>query len=78
MGPDVMDPNMVGAQTLDEIISQNNKEIQRRRSHQQLYDPGRPLEEDLRRTSMMEFGQGGHSDLDGYHSISRLYTRAEG
>lgn len=66
MGPDVMDPNMVGGQTLDEIISQNNKEIQRRRSHQQLYDPGRPLEEDLRRTSMMEFGQGGHSDLDGY------------
>jgi PAS domain-containing protein len=66
MGPNTMDPNMMGGQTLDEIISQNNKEIQRRRSYQQLYDPGRPSEEDLRQSSMMEFGPGGNSELDGY------------
>ena len=66
MGSEGMDPSMVGGQTLDEIISQNNKEIQRRRSYQQLYDPSRPSEEELRRTGMMEFGPGGNSDLDGY------------
>lgn len=65
MGPDATDPSMMGGQSLDEIINQNN-ELQRRRSYQQSYDPGRPSEEDLRRTSMMDFGPGGPSDLDGY------------
>lgn len=77
VGPDGMDPNMVGGQTLDEIISQNNKELQRRRSHQQVYDTGRPIEEDLRRTSMMEFGHGGNSELDAYQfDLSPLQSSA--
>ncbi len=63
---DGMDPTMVGGQTLDEIISQNNKELQRRRSYQTLQYPGRSNEGEMRRTSMMEFGPGGNSDLDGY------------
>lgn len=66
MGSDGMDPSMVGGQTLDEIINQNNKELQRRRSYQQLYDSSRPNEEDMRRASMMGFGSGGNSDLDGF------------
>jgi len=70
MGSNGMDTSgMIGGQTLDEIISQNNKEMQRRRSfHQsQPYGPGRgPQDRDPHRSSMLEFGSGGPSELDGF------------
>lgn len=66
VGSNGMDPSMVGGQTLDEIINQNNKELQRRRSYQHLYDPTRAPEDDIRRASMMGFGSGNSSDLDGF------------
>ena len=63
-----MDPShMVGGQTLDEIINQNNKEMQRRRSYHQPNAYGsRGVENDSRRSSMMEFGSGNSDDLDGF------------
>lgn len=70
MGPNGMDASgMIGGQTLDEIISQNNKEMLRRRSfHQsQPYGPERSSQDrDPRRPSMLEFGPGGNSELDGF------------
>jgi hypothetical protein len=70
LGPNGMDPSgMVGGQTLDEIINQNNKELQRRRSYNQMnaYAPT-PVgsEHDLRRASMLEFGSGVGNPLDGF------------
>ena len=60
---------MIGGQTLDEIISQNNKEIQRRRSYHQSqsYGPNRsgPMA-DPRRSSMMEFISVPPNDLDDF------------
>ena len=70
IGSNGMDPSgMVRSQTLDEIISQNNKEIQRRRSYNQMHEFGSGRgnqEQDLRRSSMLEFGSGGSSELDGF------------
>lgn len=70
LGPNGMDPSgLMGGQTLDEIINQNNKELQRRRSYNQMHayaaSPVGP-EHDLRRASMMEFGSGVHHPLDGF------------
>lgn len=70
MTSDGMDAaGMIGGQTLDEIISQNNKEIQRRRSYQQSQSyrsNGPGPEADLRRSSMMEFGPGPPNDLESF------------
>lgn len=70
MTSDAMDAaGMIGGQTLDEIISQNNKEIQRRRSYQQSQSyrsNGPGPEADPRRSSMMEFGPGSPNDLDNF------------
>lgn len=70
MASDGMDAaSMIGGQTLDEIISQNNKEIQRRRSYQQAQSyrsNGPGPEADPRRSSMMEFGPGPPNDLDSF------------
>lgn len=69
LGPTGMDGSgIVGGQTLDEIISQNN-EIQRRRSYNQMQSYGSSQasqEQDPRRASMLEFGSGSSSDLDGF------------
>lgn len=68
MGPGGLDPGLVGAQTLDDIITQNNKELQRRRTyHQNHYTPQRvTADNDPRRSSMLEFRSGTGSELDGF------------
>lgn len=60
------DTGMAGGQTLDEIITQNNKEIQRRRSYQQQYIPTSNPGVDSRRASMMEFGAGTSTELESF------------
>ena len=62
---------MLGGHTLDEIINQNTKEMQRRQSfHQSQTFPANrvPLDRDPRRTSsMLEFGgMGNNSELEGF------------
>ena len=58
---------MVGGQTLDDIISMNNKELQRRRSFHQSQSYGLNRGSlDPRRSSMMEFGSGNNGDLAGF------------
>ncbi|KAI4088161.1 MAG: hypothetical protein LQ344_006253 [Seirophora lacunosa] len=62
---------MMGGQTLDEIISQNSKEMQRRQSfhHSQNFPSARlPMPQPPRRTSsMLEFGgMGNSSELEGF------------
>ncbi|KAI4142738.1 MAG: hypothetical protein LQ341_003129 [Variospora aurantia] len=62
---------MIGGQTLDEIISQNNREMQRRQSfhHSQTFPSARlPMPQHPRRTSsMLEFGgMGNHSELEDF------------
>ena len=59
---------MPGGQSLDEIINQNHKEMQRRRSYQQLqYGGSRTVQDvDPRRSSMMEFVSEGNTDLEGF------------
>lgn len=71
LGPTGMDPSgLMGGQTLDEIINQNNKELQRRRSYNQAnpYAATSSVgpEHDLRRASMLEFGSGVSNTLDGF------------
>jgi len=68
MGPGSLDPSLVGAQTLDDLIIQNNKELQRRRTyHQNHYAPQRiTTDNDPRRSSMLEFRSGTGSELDGF------------
>jgi len=62
---------MMGGQSLDDIINQNNKDFQRRRifHHSSSYGSlnNRHLQEhDSRRSSMLEFGSQNNSDLEGY------------
>ena len=58
---------MVGGQSLDDIISMNNKEMQRRRSFHQSQSYGLNRGGiDPRRSSMMEFGSGNNGDLAGF------------
>ena len=76
MTPNGMDSSGMigGGQTLDDIISQNNEKLQeelhRRRSfhHSQSYGgTSRAIQEqDSRRSSMLEFGSGNNSDLEGF------------
>lgn len=71
MGSNGMDTSgMIGGHTLDEIISQNNKELLlRRRSYNHMNSYGSSeasQDHDPRRTSMMEFGSGNNSDLEGF------------
>lgn len=70
MGSNGMDTSgMIGGQTLDEIINQNNKELLRRRSYNHMNSYGSSeasQDHDPRRTSMMEFGSGSNSDLEGF------------
>ena len=70
MGPGSMgDAGIIGGQTLDEIITLNTKEIQRRRSYQQHYGLPRStpdMELDPRRSSMLEFGSGSSNELEGF------------
>lgn len=63
-----MDPSdMVGGQTIDDIINMNNKENQRRRSfHQSQHYSANRGGPDPRRSSMMEFGSGNTGDLAGF------------
>ncbi|KAL8907487.1 MAG: hypothetical protein Q9207_001391 [Kuettlingeria erythrocarpa] len=67
-----LDPStMMGGQTLDEIINQNSKEMQRRQSfhHSQTFPGTRlPMDQHPRRTtSMMEFGGlGNGNELEGF------------
>jgi len=58
---------MIGGQTLDDIISMNNKDLQRRRSYHQSQPYGLNRGGiDPRRSSMMEFGSGNNGDLAGF------------
>ncbi len=60
---------MVGGQTLDEIINQNSKELLRRRSYNHMNSFGSSQasqDRDPRRSSMMEFGSGSNSELEGF------------
>ena len=72
MSTSAMDTStLMGGQTLDEIINQNNKEMQRRRSsyhHSQTFPQTRlPHDQDPRRTSMLEFGgSANNSELEGF------------
>ncbi|KAI9822445.1 MAG: blue light receptor [Pycnora praestabilis] len=67
MGSDGMNPpGMIGGQSLDEIINQNNKELHRRRSVQQQFADRGHQDNDLRRASMMEFGSGGNGVMNGF------------
>ena len=66
-----MSEMMGGSHTLEEIINQNNKDFQRRRSfhHSNSYNnvANRFFQEhDSRRSSMLEFGSGNHGDLEGF------------
>ncbi|KAH0537347.1 hypothetical protein FGG08_005863 [Glutinoglossum americanum] len=69
--PPMQATGMVGGNTLDEIIMQNNKEMERRRSVQdQLFvtDATEQVEvEGIRRGSMIEFGSAGGGELNGFH-----------
>ena len=51
-----------GGDSLDDIIMQNSKELQRRQSESRPY----PAQEIDRRSSMMEFGGNNNSNLNGY------------
>lgn len=70
IGPNGVDASgMMGGHTLDDIINQNQKEIQRRSSfhHSNSYASNGPIQElDSRRSSMLEFGSGNNSDLEGF------------
>lgn len=70
IGPNGVDASgMMGGHTLDDFINQNQKEIQRRSSFHQsnTYTSNRPIPEmDSRRSSMLEFGPGNNSDLEGF------------
>ena len=60
---------MIGGQSLDEMIHQNEKEIQRRRSFHQSHSYGSNesmYNDDPRRTPIMEFGSRSNNDLDGF------------
>ena len=61
---------MMGGQSLDEIIRQNNNELERRRTsyhESQPFSPGRIApEHNPRGASMMEFGTGNSNDLEGF------------
>ena len=62
---------MMSSQTLDDIIGQNNKDYQRRKSFHNSNSYGslnnRHLQDqDSRRSSMLEFGSGNNSDLEGF------------
>ena len=61
---------MMGNHMLDDIISNNNKELHRRRSFHQSHSyngSNRMMQEpDSRRSSMLEFGSGSNNELDGY------------
>lgn len=70
-GPNGMDMSgMMGGQTLEDIISQNNKDLLRRRSfhHSNTFAsvPRHLQDHDSRRSSMLEFGSGNNSDLEGF------------
>ncbi|KAL9611823.1 MAG: hypothetical protein Q9167_003550 [Letrouitia subvulpina] len=71
MGTSGMDASaLMGGQSLDEIINQNNKELERsRRSYrgQTTFPRGSiPSEHDGRSPSMVEFGSGNSSELEGF------------
>lgn len=70
IGPNGVDTSgMVSSHALDDIINQNQKEMQRRSSfhHSNSYTSNRPIQElDSRRSSMLEFGSGNNSDLEGF------------
>ena len=70
MGSNGMDNSgMVGGPLLDEMMQQNEKDMQRRRSFHtsQSYGSNRSIQsDDPRRASMMEFGPGNQSDLEGF------------
>ncbi|MCJ1477056.1 blue light receptor [Lambiella insularis] len=69
IGPGGMaDTGYADAQTLEDIMSHNNKEFQRRRDSQQYsYGvPRLPQDPDLRRSSMLEFNSGTANNLDGF------------
>ena len=71
IGPNGVDASgMMGGHTFDDILSQNQKEIQRRSSfhHTSSYNSNRPQMQELdsRRSSMLEFGSGNNSDLEGF------------
>jgi hypothetical protein len=60
--------SMMRGDTLDDIIMQNNKEMERRRSVQQ-FRPDQAQQQsmaDPHRSSMLEFGPGSHGNLNGY------------
>lgn len=59
---------MVGVSSMDEMMLQNEKELQRRRSfhHSDSYNSNRSFCEDPRRSSMMDFGSGGNGELEGF------------
>lgn len=82
IGSNAMDnPGMIGGQTLDEIINQNNKELNRRRSfhNSQSYGSNRSLQEqDPRRSSMLEFGSGDTNDLEGFQFDSAPVPSSNG
>lgn len=67
---DTMAGGMIGGDTLDDIVLQNQKEMERRRSMHPAYArtvaAARQAGADLRRTSLMEFGPGRNQDLDEY------------
>lgn len=65
MNQDDMNPNMVGGQSLDDIVNQNSKAM-RRQSVPMHYSSGRPadLESDMRRVSMLEFSGATPGQLD--------------
>ena len=61
----------IGGQTLDEIISQNNKDLQRRRSFHHSnslnnINNTQFQDSESRRLSMLEFGSGNNGDLEGF------------
>ena len=70
IGPNGVDASgLMGTQTLDDFINQNQKEIQRRTSfhHSNSYTSNRPMQElDSRRSSMLGFGPGNNSELEGF------------
>lgn len=74
-GVDTISGAMMGGETLDDIVMQNQKEMERRRGmHPQYMRQAGRQEGAMRRNPLMEFGSGANGDLDDFQFHSPVLT----